>query len=556
MRKVFILLLAGLMIAGFAQVVQAAEFQTSGFYRIGFNLSNNNLDFTDLDGAELDLIPGGAIQPRVSATPGPTGLHAAVPIQNGDDSTISYMQQRFGYNLAWVTDKNLKAVISMEVDDGFGVWGGEATANKAAIGLAGGSVGQFKTDDHLAVEIKNLYLEFLIPGTPVTAKLGEQTYFIGQYYNFLLVDAAGITLTTDLKPFLFSAFTYKIREGAVAGADDTDMYGLWFRGTTSGVNIQAYGMFQNQNSATNVTQATTAPLPVATVNTSRIGQPGTTIDRFIGLTDANRNAFNDPASLDFTRGLIRKADFWWLGASGETKFGPMSIFANAIWSQVDADLSPGSILTAPTSFKTSGLLADLIFGYQLGGIKLEVEGLWTSQIDLQKDEPDIFFAPNSEASAVSGKGLVFFSPIWDYSIGRTNTASETAYAGIWLGRASASMKVPAMTGLTTTLNFVWIQDNVRNGDMYGDFGNTREDVALVAGSARNNVNGDDDTIGQEVDLLVNYPIYKNLVLDAGFGYLFAGQALDGFKFNATTGLVERRRADDAWVAAARLIYTF
>lgn len=490
MRKFLTLLLAGLFVAGLTVSVQAAELKTSGFYRVGFDMQDNMTDFSDLSGA---------------------------------DNSVSFIQQRFGFSMAWVTDKDLKAVVNFELDNGFGLFGGEPTAAQLAVGH-GGSMGQFGTDDNAAFEVKEAYMEFLIPGTPVTAKIGPQSYFIGQYQNFLYRDAAGITLTMPVKPFSLSAFTYKIREGVTFGADDTDMYGLWFRGTTAGINLQTWGMFQKQNS------------PTAAFVLGPASVPGARFDGIIVTSDALSIAFGNPVT---PRGAIRKADFMWLGASGETKFGPWSIFGNAIWSNVEADLFP--VVGAASDFSASGLLLDAILSYQLGNIKLEGEALWTSEIDVRKQEPDIFFAPSTETGFFWGRGLVFFSPLWDYASGTTRN-NDSPGQGLWFLRAAGTMKVSDK--LSTTLNFLWIADNVKNGDLRpGTFGTTPATFAI---------NGDDDTIGQEVDLMFKYSIYKNLALDGGVGWLFADKALDGF--DPVTGL--RRAADDALVAAARLFYSF
>lgn len=488
MRKILMLLLAGLLVAGLTVPVKAAELQTSGFYRIGFDLQNNMTDFNDIDG----------------------------------DNSVSFVQQRFGYSMAWVTDKNLKAVVNFELDNGLGIWGGEPSAAQLGVGH-GGSMGQFGTDDNAAVEVKEAYMEFLIPGSPVTAKLGNQTFFIGQNQNFLFRDAAGIMLSMPVKPLNLSAFTYKIREGATANADDSEMYGLWLRGTASGINLQTWGMWQVQRS------------PTAAFVLAPASLPGGRLDGIIATSDATNVAFGNPVP---ARGAIRKADFWWFGASGETKSGPWSIFGNAIWSQANADLFPGAD-GASSDFSASGLFLDAIVGYQLGKIKLEVEGLWTSEIDVRKSEPDIFFTPSTETGFFTGRGLVFFSPLWDYASGTTRN-NDSPFQGLWFLRAAATMKVTDK--LSSTLNFLWIADNVKNGDLRpGTFGATPDTFAI---------NGDDDTIGQEVDLLFKYMIYKNLALDGGFGYLFADKALDGI-----VGGV-RRAADDAWVAAARIMYTF
>lgn len=551
MRKVLILLLAGFLITGMAVSVKAAQLETSGYYFINFDWMNNTNTFFD-DSKKNDII-------RVSRPPVGEGLPAVVPIQGPapcsnitpglrpcNDDSVSLIWQRFFFNMAFVTDKDLKAVVGIEIDDGFGVFGGEPSAGRVAGGM-GGSVGQFRTDDNTSVEIKNAYMEFKIPATPVTAKLGPQTYFIGPYGNFLYVDAAGLTFTTDMaKPFLLSAFTYKIREGAIAGADDTDVYGAWLRGTTSGINIQAYGLFQSQNSPTDGDAIVRdgRPVTVSAAGGSRISGPSAFLERVMAARDTNAFLAPDNPGNAQVR-FLRKADFIWLGASGETKFGPWSFFGNVIWSRADLDLFTNAL---QTSFKTDGFFLDGIVGYQLGNIKIEAEGVWTSPLDLSKKEPNVFFSPYTEAGAYNGRGIVFLeSALISWAVARTDYASSAPvgdgqinWVGLWLARLAATMQ--ATPKLSATMNFVWIGDNTKNGDLVGDFGND------AASFARN---GDDKTIGQEVDIWGEYQIYKNLRLKAGFGYLFAGKALDGFN-----ALGQRVAADDAWAAVSRLNYTF
>ncbi len=148
----------------------------------------------------------------------------------------------------------------------------------------------------------------------------------------------------------------------------------------------------------------------------------------------------------------------------------------------------------------------------------------------------------SEEFAFGDTLLISGSPIWlgfiGYNVLNYGQMHRGAIGGTWVAKLYGSYK--ATPGYKLTLAGAYIGDTTENGNTIG---NARK---------ANGLPRDDKTIGFEVDVINEINVYKNLKLDIGLGYLFAGDALD--YFNVATG--SNKSGDDPWALVTRLTYTF
>jgi hypothetical protein len=151
--------------------------------------------------------------------------------------------------------------------------------------------------------------------------------------------------------------------------------------------------------------------------------------------------------------------------------------------------------------------------------------------------------PGSEQWA-GGESLVVYgswiarSDIGFYAFPTTTTSQMTrgSWGGTWFAKLFAGYKPTPW--YKVTFEAFYIGDTTKNGNTLGN--------ALKAGRPR-----DDATIGWELDLIHRFNIYKNLTYDVGFGYLFAGDALE-----QQGAFGENASFKNPWILATRLSYEF
>jgi hypothetical protein len=109
--------------------------------------------------------------------------------------------------------------------------------------------------------------------------------------------------------------------------------------------------------------------------------------------------------------------------------------------------------------------------------------------------------------------------------------------GLWYAKVYG--KVKPVPWYTITLSGFYIGDTTKNGNT---FGNARTE----GGDLRN-----DRKIGWEADLINEIEIYKNLKFAIGFGYLWAGSAMDLWN-----GLDANYSPKNPWQITSNMTYFF
>ena len=113
-----------------------------------------------------------------------------------EDDASQYVTQRFRSYWNWIASENLKLVYKNEIDMEWGdVGAGTATRNQ------GGGIG----GDAVNLETKNIYLEFMVPDTPVKATMGLQGITLHKGW-FISDDAAGARFDMNFDPVSITAY--------------------------------------------------------------------------------------------------------------------------------------------------------------------------------------------------------------------------------------------------------------------------------------------------------------------------------------------------------------
>ncbi|MBS3918208.1 MAG: hypothetical protein KG012_04915 [Deltaproteobacteria bacterium] len=385
-----------------------------------------------------------------------------------------------------------------------------------------GTVGRWGGDES-AIEIKNLFFTFAIPGMPVPmqATAGLQPLAVRPHV-FLYTDGTGVKLDTRIDPATISLFYFKALEGKDASADDVDVYGLQASAKISTLTLGGYGFYYNMN---------TYPVDSSAVLAYGVS-PGYESDMFwLGVFAGGklgpvvldfdfvyntgeierRGAFAVPAGakrdVDFRGWMTRaKVDYPW----EKFNFGAIGMYATG------ADMKKTSATGLPGSDVANG-----------AGFSRKVGS---------------YVVPPFSEQFAFGDGMVIQTG-WVRAMTRMTVASATslnrgAVGGTAFAQAYASFK--ATPWYKVTLKGMYIWDTTKNGNTIGN-------AVKASGVPR-----DDSDIGWEIDLINEINIYKNLKWDIALGYLWAGDALD-YRVGATN---TNKSPKNPYNIHTRLIYSF
>jgi len=168
-KHLLVLAVVFLAVAIAAPAFAAVEFKYGGQFRARVLSSNNVLDGTENAGAYYN------------------GTYTA-------DDNRNFIDQRLRLYFTFEASKNLRLVTKWEVGDQ--VWGFSGSGSGNVGAGRGGNVGA----DGVAVEVKNIYVEFNIPNTPTTAIIGIQGIVLMDSW-IIDDDFSAAVFKTKLAPF-------------------------------------------------------------------------------------------------------------------------------------------------------------------------------------------------------------------------------------------------------------------------------------------------------------------------------------------------------------------
>ena len=527
MKKLTVLCLAGLLILAFGAAAYAQEtkldFRASGSIDAQTHLSVN-VPPLNAGGTPIYGPAGGADYNTFTST----GRQ-----DRALNRKISYWDSRFSLRFEAGMGKELTGVLQFEIDACR--WGN--SQGGVCPGSEAHSVGKWSADQ-TAIEVKYMYFDVGLPyfgiPIPMNVRAGQQPMAIRPWF-FAATDGTGISGGMKIDPVNINPFYFKPAEGYDWINDDVDVYGIQASAKISTFTVGGYGAYYNMN------------------NYAMGGQP-----------------FNNtviPNSSIYVAGT-QEANFWWFGVYADGKAGPVDL-------QFDAGYDRGKVrskltnnpLTTP-NVVYSGWATRLKVDYPWEKFNFGVIGMYASGSDANKTSSTGLAGTNaangspstrvngwmvpvgSECGAANAESAVFYGMEAGASGGQGlavnhNYSQNTKgpFGGTWFAKLYGSYKITPWYKIT--LQGLYIGDTTSNGNTLGS---ARKEVGST-----NTLLRDDKSIGVELDLLNEIQIYKNLTFKVFGGYLWAGNALDLYSGNTTTGNFEMK---NPWAVRTRLLYTF
>jgi hypothetical protein len=523
MKRIVTLAIIAALILGVAAFTYAdVKFGASGFVRVRsawYMNARNGIPAPDVD------IPGFAF--------------------NGSwNDTQAWMDTRFRIKFTSSLDDVASGVIYLEGDSSF--WGEAPDGRNTA--------GAWNADRN-AVEIKQFYIDFKVPGLSDVVPTTVQAGVIGYYYRPHICtssDGAGVRVDMRPGPVWIQLNWMKPWEADIARADDTDVYAARVVYQGLPVHLGVWGQYWKSNSWSAGTPIAW-PAAVGQFNNAGTGQNGGT----------------------------DKAGLFWLGFQAIGKIGPVALTGDFIYNggkiEREYGLNPAAAIVPyvnPIDDESfGGWIAYIDAAFTIPNFPLEIGATFSystgdDAVDAATDREHsgFYMTPGSEA-AYTGHSVVFFASSYNDAVGITRGDSKSVFqlgaAGVWFGKLRASMK--PLPWLKMTLFGMYIGDNTDSGDLYGTA------VATNAPTPWGGVQTLEDSsdIGIEVGLETDIQIYKSLVYSIGLGYLFAGDALDqytGVDYTAGGAFVAAGTVPGAipindspknpWAVVSQLIYKF
>jgi hypothetical protein len=131
------------------------------------------------------------------------------------DDASQYVTQRMRMYFNFIASENLKLVYKNEIDMEWGDSAGNAASRNSGGGIGG---------DAVNLETKNVYLEFMVPDTPLKATMGLQGITLHKGW-FISDDAAGARFDMNFDPISITA--YWIGVAGLEGGDSDSSDDVW-----------------------------------------------------------------------------------------------------------------------------------------------------------------------------------------------------------------------------------------------------------------------------------------------------------------------------------------
>jgi hypothetical protein len=422
-----------------------------------------------------------------------------------------WLQMRGNIYIVARASADLQGVFGIEVNSTrFGE--AEVVANPS------GTAGKWNADA-IAIQVKSMYIDFKIPGTPVRTKVGIQPFRLREPV-FLYVDAAGI------------AANIKIPAG--------DMV----------FNINPWWAIQGKGGWGGVPTQPAAATDHTTADDSNFF--GVDVNAVIGdIKPGVFFAFEQQGKRYDSAAGEGDRQVWWVGGYADMKFGGLAVTADFVYNGgYDHNEKGLIVVNGPAGFtnppymtyaignsvRHEAWLARGVLSYTLNKVTIGAGALYgTGDNPGTPNKNEGYQVPwRSEATKFNDDFLVLTGD-WGYrepygfqTTGGLFKTWTTPGQGVWYVRGFADFAVTDW--LKLKVNAGYIGDTVHNGDEFGYDGN------------------DDQSVGWEMDAAVQINIYKNLYFDNAFGYLIGGKALAS-QFGGY-------RAQDPWAFISCLTYVF
>jgi len=412
MKKAWIWGLAVVLGLVLAAPVMAIDWSATGFTVVGFHITRNNEASVGIPGEPIKKLANYSDAAYLATKQATIG-------EDWDD----LVKQRTRLKLTARASENLYGVLYFEMDSG--KWG-ETCSGRNSMGKWGA--------DQVAVEVKNVYMDFRIPGieTPVWARVGVQPFAIRPLV-FLYADGAGITgrASFDVNDGKLSlgAGWGKVREYDDSEDYDADIYYAQLDYKKKGLGFGLYGVLQ--------------------------------------FVDA--------------RGGTDDVNLWWVGVYSDGKVGPFNYNFDFVYDGGKDD---------ERDIDYSGWLVRAVVTYPYEKFNFGLGGLYVSGDDADDtDDYTEFIAPYwSEATGINADSAIVvggwgsdFAAMGDAGWHNPAVFYARDWLGIWGVRLFAEYK--ALDWLTLMGQVSYWGDTTEEGDSFGS-GDDDDDIGweLAAGA--------------------------------------------------------------------------
>jgi hypothetical protein len=282
----------------------------------------------------------------------------------------------------------------------------------------------------------------------------------------------------------------------------------------------------------------------------------------------NMNTYPVPAAVPaYGTSAANQADVWWFGGYLDGKLGPVNAKLDFVYDYGKIKSRDQVAATRPRDVKLGGWATRAWIDFPWEKFNFGVNFLYASGADQKKTGPNglpganisgwggtnskngSYMTPLSseQFGAFTGNGSLVFYGSWvirGNEFFNTPATAATGYlgrgaiGGTWYAKAIAGFRV--IPEWKVQVEGLYIGDTTKNGNTVGN-------AQTAAANPR-----DDKGIGFEIDFINSLAIYKNLTLDIGLGYLFAGKALDYWDAVAASNDSPK----DPWIICSRLLYSF
>ena len=420
-----------------------------------------------------------------------------------DDNLNGFLTRMRLYFTARASE-NLKAVCKLEIDD---VWG---NGRLGTVSTDGGSNARNDTSSTLGAnsgaEIKNIYLDFNIPNTPLNVMVGALPAQLGSGLAFN-DDTNGIVVTGKFDPVKVSLVYSRLNDNATAistsntpetpysSSDDWDLWAAW--------------------------------IGFAPTQALSLGLAGTWINTTLKNPDRDLDLYNVVLDADF------KTDLFSLYFTGGMNFGSQDVAATA---------------TTTNSQDFKGFLISTGGTVNVNPVVIGVDVFYSSGSN-DTDDVNTYVTPGVDGRNTYYMDEVVFLGWFDDESATYNSFTTTASQGAKINNVSS-------TGLTRS-NQNKVLTNLWAIGAHVDFKPLEKTLLQIGGAymqfvkdvpsrtsnqlPTGTVEDEDNKLGTSLYIRLTQGIVDGLELKAAFGYLFVDDAFspvknedDAYKF--ATGL--------------------
>jgi hypothetical protein len=399
------------------------------------------------------------------------------------DDNGNWIDQRVRMYFSFIASERLQLVTQWEADT---LWGNETPG---AGRHGGGDVGADATN----LEMKNVYIDFLIPNTPIRSTVGVQALALLTGW-IVDDDFSGAVFTTEFEPFTFKAgYLAAQNENVTDTSENIDDLFISMDYVNGPFNAALIGFYQYGHDT---------DVSVAFVESGTPFQDSTF-------------PVGDNQLFDLGLNLGYKTDLFGLFFNGVKNFG-----------SYDSPLTGGDV-------DYEGWMVEAGANLFVSNFTFTLSGFYTSgDKDLNDDSDKMFVAPLGRSHYWSEiMGLGTFS---DVNVGDAGESDRVVANGeygaadypsnLWTVSVGAAWQ--ALEGTKLTLNYYYI-GTAKN--VLADF---------TTGET-------DDTIGHELDFYLDQDVVDGMTLRLGAAYLWADDAYTVFADD-----------DNAYELGAQLLWTF